>query len=154
MSYREIIHNRKMGRIILLVTWIYVFLVIVNFFFIQKATSFNSMTYALGCLLITAVSIYYFYELFQMPHSVNLVRQPAFWICCGLLFFYCCSFPIYGLLNYLKKPPHVMAEKPLQGRTFIECFLIFIISPSLSYASSESGNLHLSFIWVSLWPSY
>jgi hypothetical protein len=68
------------------------------------------MTYALGCLLIAVICIYYFFELFQMSHSINLIRQPAFWICSGLLFFYCCSFPLYGLLNFLKKVPDFIRE--------------------------------------------
>lgn len=83
--------------------WIYVLVVILNALFIQKDSGFTSIPYAIGCLLIVSFCIYYFYELFQLPKAVNLVRQPAFWICSGLLFFYCTSFPIYALFNFLKK---------------------------------------------------
>ncbi len=105
---REIIQHKRAKKIIFYITWLYILLEILNFLFIQKITAYNSMTYALGCLLIGAICIYYFFELFQSAHSVSLVRQPSFWICSGLLFYYCCSFPIYGLLNFLKKAPPVI----------------------------------------------
>ena len=107
---RVIIQSRLVKKIIFHTAWLYLLLVIINLLFIQKGPSFNSMTYALGCLLIAVICIYYFFELFQMSHSINLIRQPAFWICSGLLFFYCCSFPLYGLLNFLKKVPDFIRE--------------------------------------------
>jgi hypothetical protein len=105
---RAIIQNKRVKKIVFYISGLYLLLVILSFLFIQKITSFNSMTYALGCLLIGAICIYYFYELFQSSHSVSLVRQPSFWICSGLLFYYCCSFPIFGLLNFLKTGPTVI----------------------------------------------
>jgi hypothetical protein len=105
---REIIQSKRAKKIVLYISGLYLLLVILNFLFIQKISSFNSLTYALGCLLIGAICIYYVYELFQSSHSVSLVRQPSFWICSGLLFYYCCSFPIYGLLSFLKEAPLVI----------------------------------------------
>jgi len=99
---REILQTRKAKQIIFHISWLYLVLVILNFLFIQKIAAFKSITYATGCLLIVAICIYYFFELFQLPHSVNLIRQPAFWICSGLLFYYSCSFPIFGLTNFVK----------------------------------------------------
>jgi hypothetical protein len=51
--------------------------------------------------VIVAACIYFFLELFQSKNYVNLVREPAFWICSGLLFFCTCSFPVYGLINFI-----------------------------------------------------
>jgi hypothetical protein len=107
---REIIQNTRVKRIIFSVSWLFLLLVILNFLFIQKIADFKSITYALVCLLIVASCIYYFYAVFQLPHSVKLVRQPAFWICSGLLFYYTCSFPIYGLTNFVKKAPPVILK--------------------------------------------
>ena len=107
---REIIQNKKVKKVIFHVTWIYLVLVILNFLFIQKIAFFKSITYATGCLLIVTICIYYFFELFQLAHSVNLVRQPAFWICSGLLFYYCCSFPIFGLTNFVQKTPRIILK--------------------------------------------
>ncbi|MDO6433778.1 hypothetical protein Q4E93_24445 [Flavitalea sp. BT771] len=107
---REIIQSKTVKKIILHTAWLYVLMVAVNFIFIQPITSFGSINYALSCLLITIICIYYFFELFQSSHSVNLVRQPAFWICAGLLFFYCCTFPVFGMLNFLKKAPDIIRK--------------------------------------------
>jgi hypothetical protein len=99
---REIIQSVKAKKVILYVAWIYALLGIANALFIQKLASYNSVTYALGCLLIALISIYYFFELFQSMSSVSLVRMPAFWICAGLLFYYTCSFPLYSMANFMK----------------------------------------------------
>ena len=107
---REIIKNGRMKKIIGIVIWLYDLLALVNIIFIQKLYGFPSLTYAIGCLLIVGVCIYYFFELFQFPQSVALVRQPAFWICSGLMFFYCCSFPIFGPINILKALPVVFSK--------------------------------------------
>jgi len=107
---REIIQNTRAKKVVFHISWLFLLLVILNFLFVQKITSSTSITYGLGCLLIVAICIYYFYELFQLSHSVNLVRQPAFWICSGLLFFYCCSFPIYGLIIFLYGAPPIVQK--------------------------------------------
>lgn len=72
----------------------------VNIFFIQKNT-FHTITYSIGCLLVVTFCIIYFLELFRLPKSVKLHNNPAFWICSGLLFYFCCGFPLFGLINYL-----------------------------------------------------
>lgn len=96
----NIIRTPKARKVILFCCFSYPLLVVLNISIIQVNT-FHSITYAIGCLLIVAVCIYYFFELFQLPKSVDLKKEPAFWICSGLLFFYCCSFPLFALSNYL-----------------------------------------------------
>ena len=98
----HIISNKSVKKIIRIVVILYVPVAIINIIFIQnKMGEFHTVTYAFGCLLIVAFSIYYFFELFKLPKSVKLKNNPAFWICSGLLFFYCCGFPLYGLTNFL-----------------------------------------------------
>ena len=104
----QVILSRKAKRIVFHISWIYVSLTLINIFFIQRITVFHSMSFSLGCLLIAAICVYYFLELFQMPRSVNLIRQPAFWICSGLLFFYSCSFPVIAFANFLVQLPPVI----------------------------------------------
>lgn len=104
---RKIIQSAKANKVILYLSFIYPILFLLNIVFVQTHT-FHSITYSLGCLLIVAVCIYYFYELFQLPKATNLIRDPAFWICSGLLFFYTCSFPLFGLLNLLSSLSQVL----------------------------------------------
>lgn len=98
---RQIIHNTKMKKAILYILFGYAVIAFINIYFIQKHNEFHTITYSLGCLLVVAMSIYYFWELFQSSRMVNLLRQPAFWICSGLLFYFACSFPLYGLNNLI-----------------------------------------------------
>lgn len=95
-----IIHNVHMKLIIRIIIPVFAITAIINILFIQKIGTFHTVTYSLGCLLIVGVCIYYLLELFRLPKSVSLKNNPAFWICSGLLFFYCCSFPLYGLINF------------------------------------------------------
>jgi len=101
----EIIKNVRVKKIVRAIIWLYGLLAIGNIVFIQKIYGFPSLTYMIGAFLIVVICIYYFFELFQISHSVTLVRQPAFWICSGLLFFYCCSFPIFASMNLTKTLP-------------------------------------------------
>ncbi len=80
--------------------FIYTILALLSIF-IFEVNVFPSISYSVGCLLIVGVCIYYFYELFHYPSSASLLRVPAFWICTGLLFFYICSFPLFGLYKLL-----------------------------------------------------
>jgi ABC-type dipeptide/oligopeptide/nickel transport system permease component len=59
-------------------------------------------------MIIILLCIYYFYELFLMPRFVTLLQQPSFWICTGLLFFYACSFPVFGFTNFVGSLPKVI----------------------------------------------
>jgi hypothetical protein len=106
----EVVHSKKAKRAILMVMTLYVIISLVNILFVQKIDNFHTMTYSIGCLLIVVVSIYYFYELLQVPRSIDLKREPAFWIVAGLLFFYICTLPILGVLNYLFSIPGVIGR--------------------------------------------
>ncbi len=105
---REIVRRPKAKKVLLYCLIIYPAIFIVNVMLIQGSGVFHSMTYALGCLLIVVSCVYYFFELFQQTYSVNLGRQPGFWICSGLLFFYTCTFPLYGATNLLNRLPKVI----------------------------------------------
>jgi hypothetical protein len=101
------IYNFKIKKVIWWIIAIYPVLVFVNRTYFQVKT-FHTSTYSLGCLFIVAACVYYFLELFQSTRSVNLSKEPAFWICSGLLFFYTCSFPLFGLWNHLHGLPGII----------------------------------------------
>jgi hypothetical protein len=99
-------------RVRLLVRYILVFNIffsLISMFYIQK-DRFNSISYSLSCLLIVFFCIYYFFEIFRYPQFVNLKNEPSFWICSGLLFYYCCSFPLLGLTTLLETIPRVLVD--------------------------------------------
>ena len=125
---REIIRDIKVKKIFSIILIAYPSCALVNIVFIQRINHFHSYTYALGCLLIVASCIYYFYELFLMPHSVKLLQQPAFWICSGLLFFYTFTFPIYGLTNFVLSLPKVIIRNLENVIMILNVFLYSMFS--------------------------
>jgi uncharacterized membrane protein (GlpM family) len=95
-----VINSRRVKKIIWTTIVLYAIAALINVIYIQKMENFHTITYSLGFLLIVLFCIYYFLELFRLPKSVNLINNPAFWICSGLLFFCCCTFPLFGFLNF------------------------------------------------------
>jgi len=102
---RDIIQSKKIKKIIGYLLIGFPCVSILNILFLQGINNFNSITYSLGCLLIIALAIYYFFELFRLQYAVRLINDAGFWICTGLLFFYCVSFPVYVSGNLIKNFP-------------------------------------------------
>lgn len=123
---QEIVRGRKAKKVFLYSLLTYLLLSLANFFLVQKTSVFNTITYCLGCLLIVSACIYYFWELFQSRYFVNLLRQPSFWICSGLLFYYACSFPVQSLQNFFNALPKVILQN---------LFIIFILLNIFLYLS-------------------
>jgi|SRR6218665_250108 len=96
-----VISNITVKRVIYVTIIAYAAGAVINIFFIQGTKTFHTITYSIGCLLVVTFCIVYFLELFRLPKSVKLHNNPAFWICSGLLFYFCCGFPLFGLINYL-----------------------------------------------------
>jgi hypothetical protein len=105
---RAISQSRKAKQILLYCLMAFPLISAINIFLVQKSGVFQTMTYSLGCLLIVAACIYYFWELFQSKNYVNLAREPTFWISSGVLFNYTCNFPVYALINLVKMDPGVI----------------------------------------------
>ena len=103
------VQNKAAKAIIRYVSPGFAVLAAFNMAFLQK-TGFNSMTYALGALLVVVIGVYYLFELFQQSQPVNVARLPAFWICAGLIFFYACAFPLFGLANFMRSAPQVIIK--------------------------------------------
>lgn len=109
--FKSILHQPAVKKILSTLIWLFPLLALLNKIFIQKGSlEFLSITYSIGCLSIVAAAIMYFYELFQMGKSVDLIRERAFWISSGLLFFYTCSFPLFAVTNFFAAPTSVFRQ--------------------------------------------
>ena len=103
----EILRSGRVKRVLLVCMVVYPILALINIFFIQGPHVFHTMTYSIGALLTIIFCVYFFYELFRIPHSINLKSHPGFWIVTGLLFFSTCTLPFIGLANYIYQFPTV-----------------------------------------------
>jgi len=117
---KNFIRNIKVRQVISFFLCMYPVIAIVDIFYIQKH-EFHSFTYAFGCVLVVAGCIYYYLELFRAPKFVNLIREPAFWITAGLLFFHCCTFFFFSLINMLFKDSKFL----LSANTILK-FVLFL----------------------------
>ena len=109
--FATILHQTTVKKILYNLIWLFPLLALLNKLFIQKGLLvFLSFTYSFGCLLIVAAAIMYFYELFQIEKSVDLIRERTFWISSGLLFFYTCSFPLFAVTNFFSAPTSVFRQ--------------------------------------------
>lgn len=102
--FSQIIQHPVIKKMLYNCLWMYPIVFLMNRLFIQKGEQYHTLTAGLGSLLIVLAAIFYFYELFQSEKSVDLAREPSFWISSGLLFFYSCSFPLYSLISYFYSP--------------------------------------------------
>ena len=107
----EVIYSKRVKKVILIIMSVYVIISLINILFVQKISSFHTMTYSIGCFLIVIISMYYFYELLRLPRAIDLKKEPAFWIAAGLLFFYICTLPVLGVINYLFSIPGVLGRR-------------------------------------------
>ncbi len=112
---RKICHKMLLGFIIF---------AILNISFFQQINTYNSVTYAIGCLLIVALSVYYFYELFRLKQYLVLTREPSFWITTGILFYFPCSFPLVSSANFIQNIPNISIES-LQSLLLLMNILLY-----------------------------
>jgi hypothetical protein len=82
---------------------IYLVLALVNIFFVQGLKVFHTYTFMLGCVLMIGFGAYYFYRLLKEPQTGKISRDPTFWITAALMIYYCCDFPVFGILNYITR---------------------------------------------------
>ncbi len=86
----------------------YLIFAVLNICFFQKIRTYNSITYAVGCLCVVALCVYYFFELFRLKKFVKLTHEPSFWIITGLLFYFSCSFPLLTTANFVQNIPEII----------------------------------------------
>jgi hypothetical protein len=118
----EIIRNKKVKKIIVYILYICLPLAILDMYGIQKANVFHSMSYALNSLALVGICVFYFYELFQLPQTNSLLREPAFWICTSILFSTCCNFPLFAFAMFFNAPPQFIINNILTILFIINIF--------------------------------
>ena len=101
-----VINQPTIRKAILVSIWLYPLIALLNIFCFQGVKTLHTNTINLGAILIIVYCIVYFYELIKHTAHAKPLRASAFWICCGLLFFYTLTMPIMAAkgLNLLQRP--------------------------------------------------
>jgi hypothetical protein len=119
----NIIGNKIVKKAII---WAYILFSVFAFWnaiFWQKMSNFNNVTFALGSLIIVSFAIFYFIEVFQKKEAINLLNDPAFWICSGLIFFNTCALPYFGLVHAIERLPEKMINRITIAEIILNIFL-------------------------------
>ena len=124
----QILRSTSIKRILLICVVVYPIIALINIFFYQGPHVFHTMTYSIGALLTIIFCVYFFYELFRIPHSINLKNHPGFWIVTGLLFFNTCSLPFIGLANYIYQFSPVLINNLQYILGFLNVLLYLLIT--------------------------
>lgn len=102
---RSFLKNSKVVNMLGAFIIIYPIIALINVFMIQGPHTFNTYAFLTGCTLVVIATICYFYERIKYPGPHSLLKDPTFWISTGLLFYYTCSLPLNGILNFISNMP-------------------------------------------------
>lgn len=128
--FRETIYGTDIRKKIRVLQFVMPPIYLVNLLFVQGPRQFNTYTYSLGSLVLVALGVLYLYRLFRNKDTVNLLREPAFWISVGVIFFYTSALSMVGVINYVNEfPPNVIRFVLKLIQSFAVFFyLLFIIA--------------------------
>jgi len=90
--------QRRMARFFLILfplTWI-----TVNFF--QPITQLQTISFITGGVMLAICCFVFLFNEYQKDTTLNLYKNPLFWISMGLLIYYSLNLPFIGLYNWLR----------------------------------------------------
>lgn len=99
--FYQIIYLKNIRRVIFL---FFIFFPVFWFFTIYLKygfKTFDSNIIVAGAFFTVFMGIGYYYQLLASEKLVRLSRHTEFWIATGMIIFYSCQLPFFGLLNYL-----------------------------------------------------
>jgi len=70
----------------------------------------DSSMQVIGAIFIICLSLYYYFKLLFSEEIIDLKTQPGFWIATGMIIFYACNLPYFGMLYYLYINYPVLAQ--------------------------------------------
>jgi hypothetical protein len=103
---------------------------LVNIFLVQGPNFFHTYTYCLASIMMVILGILYFYRLFKSDGRLNLLREPAFWMSIGIIFFFTCSVSVIGVINYISTLPVIISKNLQKIFSLVNAFfyILFIIA--------------------------
>lgn len=132
---RNLYKKKIFQQLALLTLMIYIgFFVADIIFFKETYIRLYLRSYFTGAIGLLFIVVLYGYELLNSDELLSFYREPAFWICTGLLLFYIGTLPFHLTWN-------VASERFV--RTFLNTKVIFYVLVCLMYLSFSIGVLCL-----------
>lgn len=110
LYFLGIIENKKIKKLLLVSIPLVLVCNIFNATMGQGWQKLSTYTFLLSAFLFCVWSILYLWQLLHSQFETVIWKNPNFWICTGVLFFYGGSFFQMGLANYISQTDHEMAE--------------------------------------------
>lgn len=96
----QVVPNKKISKYIMLV--FFLFLMVILFCLLTNDFSKNnSNAFAFTNLGLVLLCCLYYLQLFEEMPTINLLKEPSFWIISGIFFSMCATIPVSSLRGYL-----------------------------------------------------
>ncbi len=131
---RQIVENVLAKKMIFLAGVIYPVLAVFSIVFITGLNVTPTVTLSFGAILIIISCCYYFFQLLRAPKVRRVWKEPAFWICAGLLFFYTCILPLVVANNVLGNQMQPVSD-PKYDSIIIFIIRLYVSIQSIFYST-------------------
>ena len=121
------ISNKKIKQITFFASVIFTAAFLISCLLLLPITEMHIYELSIGCLLVIAGCIYFFYELLSYPNDVKLLAFPHFWIATGVLFNFAGEMPVYLFLNFIIKQKAVVLNSVFFMIHFLDIMLNILL---------------------------
>lgn len=101
--YYQVIQNRQIKKLIVFFICLFPVLWVYTTFFEYGYKAWNSAVITIGAYFTVLFSLLYVYHSSAHTDATRLANRSEFWIAIGMILFYSCQIPYFGILNVLNK---------------------------------------------------
>ncbi|MES2002885.1 MAG: hypothetical protein V4450_00085 [Bacteroidota bacterium] len=126
LFFYEVLENRAIQKTVGILLYVLPLACLINIFFIQGLRTFHTYTFASGSMIMVALSIVSFSQIYRKPEIQHPIRHPSFWVTCAILFFFSTSVSIIGIFNYVAVLSKQMVHLSKIFLLSIDCIFYFL----------------------------
>ncbi|SEI46072.1 hypothetical protein SAMN04487995_0917 [Dyadobacter koreensis] len=127
--FLHIVRSVQWKRIINASIYCIIFINLLTIFhMVDNTRLFNVYVFLSAALLLTVWSFLYFSQLFQNIQEFRLEKNPNFWICTGIVFFYAGSFFQMGFTNSIYRYSPELARQLYVINHLLNCIFYGLVT--------------------------
>lgn len=152
LSYFFIISaNRVLKRYLPAVFIFFFIFILIDYFFLRKSNSFNSISAGVEAIIIITLCIYYFYEQLKQPDTILVYTHQSFWIIIAFFIFQSGTFFVYLYVeNTVQYKSYEILYSTINSSFFIFKNILF----SIAMFKKPESDLESGFPEESLMPDW